>query len=147
MKIIDLTCFEDHFGVGIIFPAKTGFTFSNQVGGTYCAHPTLEGIYIPLRPFDSDLDLKEDPLQDHKKKTYEDSHAEMIQEFLSWAELDKFLKVPSKLDFDLAIPNSYLAEAWVPVQVKSVPPHQFGNGAVLENLVGKIGILTCQNSD
>ena len=80
-------------------------------------------------------------------KTYEDSHAEMVKDFLKFTELDEVLKAPSKQDFDLAIPNSYLAEAWVPVQVVPILPYPFGNGAVLQNLVGKIGILTYLNSD
>lgn len=142
MKIIDLTCFENPFGFGILFPSKSGFTYTNQVGGSCCAHPTLEGIYVPLRPLDPDLNWSADALQDRRMKTYEDSHAEMVTEFLKFTELDDVLTSPSKLDFDLAIPNSYLADAWVPVQVKPIPPYQFGNGAVLHNLVGKIGILT-----
>jgi len=35
-------------GAALIVPEKTGVTFTNQVNGTACEHPKLEGILIPI---------------------------------------------------------------------------------------------------
>lgn len=38
----------DSVGLGIIVAYPTGIFISNQVGGTACLHPKIEGIYLPL---------------------------------------------------------------------------------------------------
>lgn len=43
-------------GVGLIIPLNTGIVFTNQVCGTACLHPELEGIFVPF----NDCLLQED---------------------------------------------------------------------------------------
>ncbi|TCI85584.1 DUF6210 family protein [Tenacibaculum sp. M341] len=38
----------DSVGIGIIIEYPTGVLISNQIGGTSCLHPKVEGIYLPL---------------------------------------------------------------------------------------------------
>lgn len=36
-------------GLGLIIAYPSGVQYSNQTGGTSCLHPSLEGVYVPLR--------------------------------------------------------------------------------------------------
>jgi hypothetical protein len=37
--------------MGVIVPCESGVKFTNQTGGTMCAHPVIEGVFIPLPSF------------------------------------------------------------------------------------------------
>ena len=45
--------FELEHGVGLIILRPSGVLWTNQVGGTGCEHPYVEGIYVPLGGGDS----------------------------------------------------------------------------------------------
>ncbi len=140
MKIIDLTCFEPTYG--IIFPANSGFSYTNQVGGCGCKQTAQEGVLAPLETFYENAN--EDPLQDFRFETYESTHVKLVNEYLKFAGLHYVLKAPSKPDVDRVLPNFFLAEAWIPVQVRDdFPKNGRGNNSILGNLGGEIGILTC----
>lgn len=46
MKIVELS--DIHPLLGVITPCKSGVEFTNQVGGTACAHPVEEGVFVPM---------------------------------------------------------------------------------------------------
>lgn len=120
----------DHF-IAFLLPCPSGIQWTNQVGGTMCCHPSIEGILIPVQGM---LDER-DPLLDYAG-TYD---AELVRRFLSVMELDHlFRPLP---DGTTTWNESRLYEAWVPVQVVQ---NSFSS---LEGLVGRIGILTYANSD
>jgi len=52
--LIDFACLVRDEPRGLLVPGCTGFVFSNQCFGVACAHPKLEGVYIPLS-FDDEL--------------------------------------------------------------------------------------------
>lgn len=39
----------DHVGLGTIIEFPSGVDYSNQTGGTSCLHPSMEGVFVPLR--------------------------------------------------------------------------------------------------
>lgn len=40
-------CLYDHVGTGLLFPAPTGVSYFNQVGGVACLERELEGVFVP----------------------------------------------------------------------------------------------------
>jgi len=132
MKTIELDERDGDF-FGIIVPGATGVLYTNQVGGTSCAHPKLEGTYYPLW-LDSMNDVfsipqgvlwspsLNDPLLDY----FGAYRTETVDKFLKQHPLlDLLFKymLPAnagQLDFGMgASPttqeHNVLAEAWVPV--------------------------------
>lgn len=110
---------------------KTGVRYSNQVGGTYCDHPELEGALVPL-PFS--IMERGDPLYDKHEEGHD---MVLVEKFLKAHDLEKYFTTRG-----VAREAAFLtAEAWVPVRVLKTT-HE-----VLKDFEGVSGVLTYQNSD
>lgn len=133
----------DHDYVGIFFPAETGIVYSNQVGGTACQHPRMEGFFVLLSAGASE----QDPFLDYSLSRYSTDHQEMVNALLRELGLDQDLEAPEPTECTGGDPEM-IGEAWIPVKVKTD-----GNGwhsrsyGPLANLHGRVGILTYPNSD
>jgi hypothetical protein len=100
--------------LGIIIPLKSGVVLTNQVGGTACFHPSVEGIYLPLPPT---YEQKDDPLYE---RTFEVYVPEMVQIFLDKQEMNHQFMPLDKVDAkQFSSSGTQLAEAWVPVRIRS----------------------------
>lgn len=135
IPVIDLIDFE---GAGLVVLAKTGFAYSNQAGGTCCAHPMAEGVFVPLPDVAVIFGEMEDVIRNvYGRITDADgwAHSEdvatvagMLKTACSYLELDT--------DYD-----GPWGEAWIPVRIVAPIDHD------MEWLVGKRAILTYKNSD
>ncbi len=131
---VELWGMEDDDYLGFITPFSSGVTWSNQIGGTSCQHPSIEGIFLPLpahwRP-DVDPALN-----------YYDLDPSQVQAFLEAAPelLRRFEPIPN---FPETEPSG---EAWVPVRVRPLAEHDM-YGDILRDFVGMTGVLTYPNSD
>ena len=122
---------------GIIVPLKTGVIWTNQVGGTYCGHPELEGIFLPaVGEIDDDLSLS-----DLYQETYD---LNLVQRFLNiWGLEDLFIPAnPDDLSEALG-PAAILAEAWVPLRIN--PECKVCHFEPFKHQ--KVVVLTYENSD
>lgn len=122
---------NDYFG--IIVPGPTDITYTNQAGGTTCAHPQLEGTFYPLW-----LDAEEDGEERPTSKLWSPSHDDPLLDYFGEYDTSKvhaFLRMHPLLDllFKYVLPANMrqmdfgmgahpgtgepnvLAEAWVPV--------------------------------
>lgn len=121
-----------HF-LGLILPEPSGYLWTNQVGGTMCAHPDLEGIFIPL-PAEWKAAEIADPLFNVYPNESDGPGA-----------VAKFLEAYEHLNNALLpAPDFYpeFCEAWIPVQVRAGLEN-----SLLEPFAGRLGILTYSNSD
>lgn len=141
----------DQAGDGIIIPASSDMTWTNQVGGIACFHPKMDGIFVPLGIVRHG---KSDPIEDvclfdPDEAKLEDCYDEMlVWQFLkSIGEHRQFRPLTDEefgLNRRLLGEDFYLAEAWVPVFVlRNERPCR----AALRQLAGHVGILTYPNSD
>lgn len=125
-----VTLWEDNsFGIGLIVNFSTNVTYTNQCGGTCCAHPELEGFFVPLSMAEPS---SPDPLNDHWGE-YEWLMDEGIQ-FLMENELDKYFKLDDTYD-------GHIGEAWLPVIILK------NDHPALQDLEGMHGVITYENSD
>lgn len=117
-----------------IVPCASGVVWTNQCGGTYCAHPEVEGILIPL-PLDwlPETNFLENCWEDSPAGHCRDCALEFLRDSsVHMAELDTEY-------------TDRWGEAWVPVRFPECTdraPHP-----VIELLAGKRAILTYCNSD
>lgn len=111
----------------VIIQMKTGVWFTNQVGGTSCQHPSVEGVMIPL--LWSEVPLNSEFLDD----VGSDYSSERVRQFLIECGLDEQLEP----DQDA----TEVMEAWVPVVVSE------NCQLSLQPFVGMKAILTYGNSD
>lgn len=130
--VIDLFEFDS---LGLIISFPSGVIYSNQVGGTGCLHPEIEGVFFPLSVRHKKILFA---LQQHFKGDWhriENSDADIIDKLLRSDEFD-FIKVDrSKLN------KSF--EAWIYVHIEPTSdliPMLSGFGKTE-------GILTWENSD
>ena len=137
MKTLDLSLREDEFCIAIAVEHACDILITNQTGGTACAHPSAQGIPIPL-PSDWLPSLYLDPLYDLDYEDYEDG---LVIKFLRAGNVeDVFEPLPA----NDARRSLGLSEAWVPVRVRSdLPDH----ASFLTPFVGECFILTYHNSD
>jgi hypothetical protein len=141
---VELWAVDDLFGV--IIPALTGIIWSNQVGGTACDHPEVEGIFVPLLGKGA-LGERNDPLFEHWK---EPPTSPLIERWIAAHGFSASFQTPRKADLvemaadypDLP-PSAFAAEAWVPLIIKTGRdfPQQ------LAPFVGKLCFATYGNSD
>lgn len=146
---IKIELWDQHDLCGVIFPEMSGVHWTNQCGGTACAHPSLEGIYVPVGV---GRDPREDKiLYDYYGAGYD---AELVQEFLDWLLVKWLEPIPEGRGEELFVDNLVsgpvlpLYEAWVPVlvndEVKDITSHA---PKTMELFAGKIGVFTYYNSD
>jgi len=141
---IDLTFCERDFFVAIV-PEPTGVFYENQVAGTCCASPRLEGFLIPLSESQLPGVQRANPLFDLYCHGPEEAR---VREFLELTRTGHiFQPIPDDEPFTISPEdmwtgsNLYCGEAWVPVIVRSDAPAPFNA------VSGRIVVLTHQNSD
>lgn len=115
----------DWSGSWLIIRAKTGVHYTNQVAGTFCKLPRVEGFVIPFSADDSPFG-NEDPFVDYLRAKTTDKKLESAL-------------APLHLKPDLSV--SIFHEAWIPVVVNSPSGH------FLEKFDGAPAVLTYVNSD
>ena len=131
MPTVDLDL--DHWDteqMGIVIECKTGIRWTNQAGGTACAHPEVEGIFLPLPTYaEASLEILRDRWH---------VETEHVAKFLAAEELDDVLEPSAGVG----------GEAWVPVRIKAqvtdLPPEWARN---LLPFAGSLGFLVYLNSD
>ena len=136
---------------GIIFPDITGIVWTNQCGGTSCNHPEMEGFLVPLHIGDSNILERNGLWRDRWAMNYEEylKYIHEVEEFLGFVERvseSEFMDLVGDSRFNfmgLDEDNFDCGEAWIPVKIKQQEnvPVQF------ENLRGRYGVLTYENSD
>jgi len=140
--VIDLSLITAH---GIIIEMGTGIKWSNQVGGTMCAHPVVEGLFIPM----CGGWFWEDTLCDR----YGEYDSSLVATFLSQTKLDRYFRPVDTLVYEVMEIPLILAEAWVKVIVRDDIPNEIFDDDVpfhdsnLQQFAGRTGILTYLNSD
>lgn len=130
---------SDNYGLIVLDPA--GPEWSNQAGGTACAHPTALGFYVPLH------DFLPRPAAEVLENFYGSYDADTVDNFLNQCDdgLGAWLCSVRAPDCD----SLDLMEAWVPVKIVDVKPKldQAGLDSQLADLLGRRAILVYPNSD
>lgn len=124
--------------LGVIVPMKTGVTWSNQTGGTFCCHPELEGIYIPLLPWCEPQNISTDPFYDTWNQPYDPVP---VQTFLSNFRLDRWLEPMQPPEHEAN------GEAWIWARVKTITDDEWLLPEILRPLAGMPCVVTYPNSD
>lgn len=134
METVNLWELENLFGM--IVRKATGFQWSNQVGGTACSHPVVEGIFIPLPREWFEVNSIENDWGHAKGEGDLKAHnKEVVKRFL-----DKNSEIQKRFVFDEDF-NGNVAEAWVPLKVKS------SEDEILKPFFGQSVVVTYENSD
>jgi len=138
---INLDCVDSDF-LGLLFKGDTEVTYSNQVGGTCCSHPLVEGFFVLING--GGPEGKADPFLDDGPTLYTASHKERVTRLIDELGYSKVLEAPEV--HELAEEWwAEICEAWIPVKVREDASGY--SAAPLENLKGRVGILTYPNSD
>lgn len=152
MKRIEL--WQQYNFCGVIIPFASGIEWTNQVGGTACMHPVVEGIYLPLslewtcgkchmpRPF---FKCKEDdPMYNVSEfaSGYSEKLNEQIRLIKKWLHANNLRATfqPPSVSF---LDKHGLHEAWIPLRIKSTDD----SPVVLDPFDTMECIFTYQNSD
>ena len=138
---IDLAC-VDHDYRALLFKGETEIVYSNQVGGTSCSHPLVEGFFVLLNG--AGPDEGQDPFYDDGPTEYREDHRLNVSILIDNLGLADVLEPPEVGELSEEW-WSTICEAWVPVKVREDAKGY--NAAPLEDLKGRIGILTYPNSD
>jgi hypothetical protein len=138
---ISLACVDSDY-LGLLFKGETDVTYSNQVGGTCCSHPIVEGFFVLLGGMGPEE--SEDPFFDHGPTTYRAEHKERVTALLAALGLDQALEAPEVHEVQEEWWGE-VCEAWIPIKVKEDATGF--NADPVENLKGRVGILTYPNSD
>ena len=122
-------------GIGVIIPLKTHVIFSNQTGGNACLHPEVEGIYVPLAPWQESL---KDPFYNLWEVKY---NKKMVETFLKEFGLFETLEpmAPPSLEED--------TEAWVWVKIRENIAELPAANWSLRPFAGLPCVVTYPNSD
>ncbi len=136
-------------GTGVIIEYPTGVVYANQVGGTLCRLPTLEGAFAPFRNYvltpSQEFASPENHLLDYFKGPkyrgtgaiggIDDEDGDYIDDVLAKAGVDGWIRVDRKR-------LNESCEAWVFVQVLADINVCSGFGPYPRR-----GVLTWCNSD
>jgi hypothetical protein len=141
---------------GIIVPRNTGIVWENQAGGTACAHPKLEGVFVPLACFMPWGNEIPDPLLDHVGSRY---ISKLVDKFLDATDLRSWFRSLTTKEAHELLPHfdksdCYLYEAWVPAYICTEDeviaqrdPIRRGLPHVTPAFGGGWGVLVYNNSD
>jgi hypothetical protein len=141
-NVIQLWAMEPDF-FGVLVPMPTGIRWSNQVGGTCCYHPEVEGLYVPL-PIS--MEDREDVLLDWG--SHHDYQGEGLPRIRSW--LSVLTREGLDLDEAFEVRPTYpegecWGEAWVPVRIKEEIGEEWNE--FLAPFRGRDAFLIYPNSD
>lgn len=126
--VVDLADQQNFGGLVVPWPG-TGVLYTNQVGGTYCARPKEEGLYVPVwEPTSGSGDSLEDSW----------SEALFPSTVTTWLEENNFEDW-----FESWEDAARGGEAWIPVRLTEEGAHRFG----VLGLVGVPSYFTYENSD
>ena len=138
---IYLDCIDSDY-LGLVFKGETDVMYHQQAGGTSCSHPLVEGFFVPLSG--SPPEPEEDPFHDHGPEEYGEDDRARVEKLIDALGLDRVLEAPAV--HELAEEWwSQVCEAWVPVKVKADATGY--SAAPVEDLKGRVGVLTYPNSD
>ncbi|MFT4251280.1 MAG: DUF6210 family protein [Caulobacter sp.] len=132
-------------GMGIIVSHPTGVLVTNQAGGYACAHPSLEGFYLPLVSAGSpvlaalDQHFHTGKWGGHCHSGFDAETADFMDELFARESSSKGLKVDRER-------LAECLEAWVHV-IFDETAFDPGVGAVLEPPSQGAGVVTWPNSD
>jgi hypothetical protein len=137
--ILDLSCIENEFFGLILLDPTSDFIIMNQCGGTTCAQPMVNGLYVPLptnwRP-------NVDPLLDYWEDDYD---PELVAKYLNGMNgiSDIFEPMTDFLAcYEIMKEKKFSwGEAWIPITIVS------NNFDILKGANNKQAILTYDNSD
>jgi hypothetical protein len=142
-KIGPVALYDSDQLFGIVVEVPTGVVFTNQIGGTACSHPEVEGVFLPFPfIFDSVFDGSQDSI---------DPCFDILG--LSKEQVTRFLRAaPDTFEtyFDPEGDPTRLhvgGEAWVPVRIKNEIPEYGPLSLLLKSFVGMKGWITYSNSD
>ena len=130
---------------GIVFPMPTGISWTNQTGGTACAQPTEEGVFLPLwGGYVDDVfpASSKNPLVDR----WDDGPVDVpsVQGYL-----DRLGAIGRCLTPDSGFSGQW-GEAWIPVVVNTLDGLRRADRpcrAALSAFAGRHGFFTTDNSD
>lgn len=103
--------------------------YTNQVGGTACTHPKVEGFMVPIPRLD--WGTLEEVFNDVWSGCVSDGQYEELQRLLDDAAYD-FLKI---------VRGTTDSEAWIALEIMT------NQDPIFKSLVGLKGFLTWTNSD
>ncbi len=124
---------EDIFGM--IVPHDSGVKWTNQVGGTACRHPIVEGMYVPLP--------REWLVENSIENEWGCGPGEGLGEY-NRAVAERFLEKNPELRKRFKFDKNFMesaGEAWVPVIVDA-PEDE-----ILKAFHGNSAVITYENSD
>lgn len=119
----------NYSGVGLIILYPSGVTYSNQTAGIMCAHPTAEGVYMPLS---NDQRLANQFMT--VGQPFDKDDIAYLIDYLASSDDTSFLTID-----DTRLGESH--EAWLYVNIGKP------RWPVLIGFEGYKGILTWENSD
>lgn len=133
--------------VGLIVFTPSNVVFSNAAGGTVCAQPDAEGVYIPLYIDGGHMRIRPpDALKDRWYRYVENYNPSLVQGCLEVMGLSQILE-PVDLDaFSLdALKNLQgWGDGWLPVKIRKIA-EQTDNHESLKSFAEHYAILTYLN--
>lgn len=125
----------------LIVPGNTGTIYTNQVGGTECDHPELEGSIIPIE-YDIPLDKPEESLTSNLFRIFPEGNPGLIDKTLA-KKIEELLKnSPFTRDVEINWDKlEFSKESWVHVKIVGTLDDAIETDKVCE------AILTWPNSD
>ena len=135
--------FELEHGVGLIILRPSGVLWTNQVGGTGCEHPYVEGIYVPLGGGDS---TEQCLLGAWDAPWHNCGIGNMPQQWVPRSQewLDTIFDGVLRLE---AGQWKHSGEAWLYVRVAPVVNDRLDLRPIRDAFAGATAVLTWENSD
>lgn len=125
----------------LIVPGSTGIIYTNQVGGTECDHPELEGFIVPIE-YDIEIENPQESLTFSLCKMFPDGSSGVISKH----DAEKIQGLLSQSPFTRGVTIDWerlgiSKEAWVHVKINGTLEETIEQGGISE------AILTWPNSD
>ena len=135
MQEVDLSRYDEFFfdmALFVILEEPTGVLYTNQVGGTACLNPEVEGFLVPLTGWEPDYN---DPMLDRVSVGNYPLDPNAMHRMFERLEVASLFDLRHDLDTE-----ELVAEAWIPVRVRP-------GDHILKDFAGQKAILTYTNSD
>ncbi len=136
---------------GFIVPMHSGVWWENQAGGTCCAHPRVEGVFVPLPKGvldegDMCVTREESDVFYDRRDRYSDGDTFLrVATWISDHELGPFFEPVRGAEERHALE---VMEAWIPVRIRDVlqsPAYELTEN--LTPFLGRTVFLVYPNSD